>query len=170
MKLCTYREFVGNRLRIRSSADHIPHGAAEVDPAASPTSRFPFLCHQQVCRAALIAVFWLLSVTPVPLSAEQESCEPPSSAAKPNDRQEAARRGYEFMTKKAYLPPDFDQQVFDELWKTWPDELQEKARNASPEERRAMTFSRYGLIEAAKTAEGKGRLADMSMTGREDGS
>ena len=30
----------------------------------------------------------------------------------------AARRGYDLLLNKAFLPPDFDQQTFDELWKT----------------------------------------------------
>jgi len=58
-----------------------------------------------------------------------------------------AQRGYRLLTTKAYLPPDFDQELFDHLWQVWPEELQEQARNASPRERRRMAFSRYGLIE-----------------------
>ncbi|HJT33182.1 MAG TPA: cytochrome c, partial [Pirellulales bacterium] len=34
-----------------------------------------------------------------------------------------AERGYRLLTTKAYLPADFDQQVFDELWKTWEEPL-----------------------------------------------
>src|SRR3569623_92077 len=57
-------------------------------------------------------------------------------------------RGYRLLTTKAYLPPDFDQQVFDELWKCWEEPLRSRAGKASPEERRKMAFSRYGLTEA----------------------
>jgi mono/diheme cytochrome c family protein len=60
----------------------------------------------------------------------------------------SAERGYELLTHKAFLPPDFDQQVFDELWRLWPAALREQARNATPAERRKMAFSRYGLIES----------------------
>jgi len=60
----------------------------------------------------------------------------------------SATRGYEILTTKPYLPADFDQQVFDELWKTWPKELRKQAEQAPPEVRRRMTFSRYGLIES----------------------
>jgi len=57
-------------------------------------------------------------------------------------------RGYRLLTTKAYLPPDFDQEVFDELWKTWEEPLRSEAEQATPERRRMMAFSRYGLTEA----------------------
>lgn len=60
----------------------------------------------------------------------------------------ASERGYGWLTTKAYLPADFDQEVFDELWKVWEDPLRSQAEKASPEERRKMAFSRYGLTEA----------------------
>lgn len=60
----------------------------------------------------------------------------------------AAERGYRWLTTKSYLPADFDQQVFDELWKTWDEPLRSQAEQATPDERRKMAFSRYGLTEA----------------------
>lgn len=59
-----------------------------------------------------------------------------------------AERGYRLLTTKAYLPADFDQQVFDELWKTWEEPLRSRAERATLAERRAMAFSRYGLTDA----------------------
>ncbi len=59
----------------------------------------------------------------------------------------AARRGYDLFLNKPYLPPDFDQQTFDELWKTWEGPLRSQAEAASPAERRRMAFKRYGLVE-----------------------
>lgn len=58
-----------------------------------------------------------------------------------------AQRGYRLLVEKPYLPPEFDQEVFDELWTVWETPLREKARQATPEERRRMAFSRYGLTE-----------------------
>ncbi len=60
-------------------------------------------------------------------------------------RTESAARGYRFLTEKAYLPADFDQQTFDEVWLAWPKVLREQARLASASERQAMAFQRYGL-------------------------
>ena len=60
-----------------------------------------------------------------------------------------AQRGYEVLTKKAFLPPDFTQDVFDDLWKAWPSSEREAAAKATPEERRQMAFRKYGLIESA---------------------
>src|SRR5262245_34160967 len=58
-----------------------------------------------------------------------------------------AERGYHWLTTKAYLPADFDQEVFDNLWKVWPADWRTRAAGATPAERRAMAFSRYGLME-----------------------
>jgi mono/diheme cytochrome c family protein len=63
----------------------------------------------------------------------------------PRGGTDAAARGYRLLTTKAYLPPDFDQEVFDELWKTWEEPLRTQAEKATVDERRKMAFSRYGL-------------------------
>ena len=65
----------------------------------------------------------------------------------------SAARGYELLTTKAYLPPDFDQQVFDEAWQNWPESLRQRAAQASPEERRAMAWRRYGFTRRVGEAE-----------------
>ena len=48
------------------------------------------------------------------------------------------QRGYELLVGKAYLPPDFDTEVFDQLWKVWEKPWREKAAAASPQ--RSRTF------------------------------
>jgi mono/diheme cytochrome c family protein len=63
------------------------------------------------------------------------------------DDETPAQRGYRLLLEKPYLTPDFDQQVFDELWMTWEEPLQSKAKEATPDERRKMAYSRYGLVE-----------------------
>jgi mono/diheme cytochrome c family protein len=57
----------------------------------------------------------------------------------------SARRGYDFLVNKPYLPADFDQETFDSVWKHWPEPLRSEAAKLSPEERRKVTFERYGL-------------------------
>ncbi len=57
----------------------------------------------------------------------------------------AAARGYESLLNHAFLPSDFDQEVFDNLWQSWPKDLRERAEAASLGDRRAMAFERYGL-------------------------
>lgn len=54
-------------------------------------------------------------------------------------------RGFDFLTNHALLPSDFDQEVFDDLWRSWPEPLKSRAADASVAERRAMAFDRYGL-------------------------
>jgi len=67
------------------------------------------------------------------------------SAAEPAVDRAAADRGYKLLVEKAYLPPDFDQEVLDAAWKNWPEPLRSQAEKASPEDRRKLAFSRYGL-------------------------
>jgi mono/diheme cytochrome c family protein len=70
-------------------------------------------------------------------------------------QQSAAHRGYDFLVNKSYLSPDFDQQTFDEVWKVWPEPLRTDAEKATPEQRRRMAFSRYGLTERPGDDSGK---------------
>ena len=66
-----------------------------------------------------------------------------------------AARGYQLLSTKPYISPDFTQEVFDELWQTWEEPLRSKAAKASPEERRKLAFSRYGLTSAPGDTSGK---------------
>lgn len=68
-----------------------------------------------------------------------------ASANEPAVDPAAAARGYRLLVDKAYLPPDFDQKTFDDVWQKWPEPLRSQAERASPEERRKMAFERYGL-------------------------
>ena len=67
------------------------------------------------------------------------------SAAPAGEPKSAAERGYHFLTEKVYLPPDFTQEVFDNAWTQWPEPLRSQAEKATPDERRKLAFSRYGL-------------------------
>ena len=65
----------------------------------------------------------------------------PTAAA---DRE--ADRGLDRLLNKPYLPADFDDGVFADLWTTWEEPLRTQAERATPEERRRMAFARYGLV------------------------
>ena len=54
-------------------------------------------------------------------------------------------RGLELLLTKPYLPADFDQEVFDDLWTVWEEPLRSRAEQASVAERRRMAMERYGL-------------------------
>lgn len=103
----------------------------------------PLLCPPKLCLLKLCLLSPWLVLSLLPLAGSQAADPLPQSL----DSESAAERGYRWLTTKPYLPADFDQEVFDSLWKVWPLELREKARQASPEERRRMTFARYGLVE-----------------------
>ncbi|MEK6234015.1 MAG: hypothetical protein N2C14_04830, partial [Planctomycetales bacterium] len=68
-----------------------------------------------------------------------------SRAAGQHEQPEPA--GYHLLRTKAYLPPDFSRELFDDLWKSWPEPLRSEAEKASPKRRRQMAFSKYGLME-----------------------
>ena len=57
-----------------------------------------------------------------------------------------AERGRELLLSKAYLPADFDQEVFDALWTVWPDPLRRQAEKADLATRRRLAMQRYGLL------------------------
>jgi mono/diheme cytochrome c family protein len=54
--------------------------------------------------------------------------------------------GLELLLTRAYLPPDFDQEVFDALWTTWEEPLRSRAERADLAGRRQMAMERYGLV------------------------
>jgi mono/diheme cytochrome c family protein/cytochrome c553 len=89
---------------------------------------------------------------------------PHAGEASPRPADESlVQRGYRLLTTKAYIPADFDQEVFDELWTTWEEPLRSRAAKATPEERRKMAFSRYGLTEAP------GRASPVALQYVDDG-
>jgi len=76
-----------------------------------------------------------LAVRPAP-------AEPPREAGPPVP----AARGWAHLLGRAYLPPDLDQEVFDELWTTWEEPLRSRAERADLVERRRLAMDRYGLV------------------------
>jgi mono/diheme cytochrome c family protein len=54
--------------------------------------------------------------------------------------------GYDVLRHHCFVPPDFDDAVFTNLWTVWPDPERSQAEAASPAERRKLTFSYYGLM------------------------
>jgi hypothetical protein len=69
----------------------------------------------------------------------------PSAEAPTDANPPAAARGLSLLLTQAYLPPDFDQQVFEDLWTTWEEPSRSRAEQAALPERRRMTMERYGL-------------------------
>jgi len=93
--------------------------------------------------------FFLLVLTPVVVCLSAVSSSAVSSSAlfadENSQRPTAVQRGYEFLINKPYLPPDFDQETFEAVWKQWPEPLRAEAAHLSPGERRTKAFARYGL-------------------------
>ena len=92
----------------------------------------------RLSAAALLGILGAFAGT-APLSAQEvvpdeTPLSPPSATA-----------GYDHLLHRAYLPADFDQEVFDALWKVWEEPAKSKAEAADVGERRRMTMARYGL-------------------------
>jgi hypothetical protein len=66
----------------------------------------------------------------------------------------AAARGLKLLRSVPYAPADFQVAIFDRLWEIWPEDLKQKAANASPSERRRTAYSRYGLVADPDNADG----------------
>ena len=64
----------------------------------------------------------------------------------PDAQASDAPRGHHMLLTRAYLPPDFDQEVFDALWTMWEEPLRSRAEAAPVAERRRMAMERYGLL------------------------
>lgn len=92
---------------------------------------------------ALLAVVFVISAAKAgDLSSDDTSLTP-------------AERGYRFLTEKAYLSPDFDQEAFDLVWQQWPEPLRSQAERATVHQRRQMAFRRYGLTPRPGDESGK---------------
>lgn len=102
-----------------------------VGPESSGQKAESSMCHSDSIRVSLAVL--LAALATLPVTAGEET---------------SAERGWRLLTTKPYLPPDFDQQVLENLWRVWPEAERDKAASASAAERRRMTFSRYGLMES----------------------
>lgn len=69
--------------------------------------------------------------------------------------QDAAARGYRFLTESPVLTSDFRQDTVDALWSIWPEPLRDRAEKASGVDRRRMMFDRYGLTVRPNDDSGK---------------
>ncbi|MCP4892078.1 MAG: cytochrome c, partial [Planctomycetaceae bacterium] len=80
--------------------------------------------------ASLLIVVGLSGIWPLPVCMAQENL---------------VQEGRNLLLDYAFLPRDFHQSTFDELWKDWPEPLRSQAEQASAAERRKMAFDRFGL-------------------------
>ena len=102
----------------------------------------------------MLAVLTTTLCGPKSANAATPKAANPKAAPPGEVRETPADRGFRLLTTKAYLPADFDQQVFDELWKQWEEPLRSQAEEATPAERRKMAFARYGLTENPQKPDG----------------
>ena len=65
----------------------------------------------------------------------------------------AGKRGYEILRTHQFLPPDFDDEVFADLWTVWPEPEHSAAETADAKARRRLTFSYYGLIQSPEESD-----------------
>ena len=56
-----------------------------------------------------------------------------------------AKEGRNLILNYQFLPQDFHQDTFEDVWRDWPEPLRTKAESATKNERREMAFARYGF-------------------------
>lgn len=85
--------------------------------------------------AAVVVAAFLVAVPPA------SAADPAGAVASP-----VPAPGWTHLRERAYLPSDFDGEVFDALWTVWEEPARSRAEAADPAERRRMTMDRYGLV------------------------
>ncbi len=112
--------------------------------ASRVESRLPVLRRFVARVVFVVCAGLLLSETPrAKLSAAERA--PSAADARADAPQSPTASGLSLLLTQAYLPPDFDQQVFEDLWTTWEEPARSRAEQAALPERRRMTMERYGL-------------------------
>lgn len=71
----------------------------------------------------------------------------PTIASSSEPLEPSPEKGYELLLSKPYLPSEYDEELFAQLWKVWPEDLRNRAAKATAAERRRMAFERYGFVE-----------------------
>src|SRR5690349_18298000 len=105
--------------------------------------------NRSIAGVALVLAIGFLPAT-LGSAGEPATCDAQGSTAQATltADADAAARGYQLLRSKPYLPAEFPASAFDSIWRAWPAALQSAAKKATPEERRKMALSRYGLIHA----------------------
>lgn len=67
-----------------------------------------------------------------------------------------AKRGYELLRTKAYLPADLDQKVFNQLWSAWSADEKQPLVKVKAEDRQHLILQHYGLTSAPEDDHTKG--------------
>jgi hypothetical protein len=74
------------------------------------------------------------------------------------DEPASADRGWELLRNQAYLPPDFDQEIYDSLWTVWGGAERDACRELSLPKRRRVIADHYGLVVDPASTDGDFRL------------
>lgn len=93
-----------------------------------------------------VVALTLLFVASIADAAEPAPARPPSAEA-----------GWNILRTHPFLPADFDDDVFEQLWTVWPEPDRSAAEAASPEARRKLMFQYYGLVPTPEDPECRGR-------------
>lgn len=82
----------------------------------------------------------LLLVVPMLIAAQT------AVAAETDRPAEPTHPGWTVLRTRPFLPPDFDQDVYDALWMTWPEPQRKEAQAAEHPARRRLIAEHYGLV------------------------
>ena len=82
---------------------------------------------------------------PVIANAAQRIQENQANSIKRYEASDEVAEGRDLLLNYRFLPKDFRQSTFEELWKDWPEPYRAQAKEATPEQRIKMAFRRYGF-------------------------
>ncbi len=94
------------------------------------------------CPSRLLRWLLVVSVCWTAWCANEADSGEPSIGAADAD---AAARGYQAILSISFVPPYFDRETFDAVWREWPEPLRTRAAKATRAERTKLAFARYGL-------------------------
>jgi mono/diheme cytochrome c family protein len=98
-------------------------------------------------RFILFAVFGVISVCVSAVTVADNATDIDNSPHRPIDP-EKAKRGYLFLQQLPLGPEFLKLSDLENLYKAWDGDDAEKAKTASPEERRKLAYARYGFVDA----------------------
>ncbi|MDJ0974071.1 MAG: cytochrome c [Planctomycetota bacterium] len=109
----------------------------------------------------LLIPFAFLALAPLMSERPVSADEPAEAPFIPS-----AERGRKHLLETPYVPWHFDTETFENLWKSWPEPLRAEAEKASPEQRRRMTFTRYGFTARSGDESGLPEQYSIDKEGR----
>ena len=90
-------------------------------------------------------IILLVLATVVGLSVQTRKIDSKQISADETAKNKSIATGRDLILNYRFLPRDFHQATFDDVWQDWPEPLKSQAAKSTPKQRRSMAFERYGF-------------------------